>query len=579
MKTRRFHIYHRRISGVSLVLLLLVWLIALLSFAQNRPDIEVTQPITLTPESAEQGETVIIRAMITNTETVPVDASFEVKFQIIRNDQGEIRDLTAEEVVCLNSPSGEDPTRCVVPRLSAVGQSGDTFEVRAQLNTIALSPAEYTVRAVADPENTVSETNENNNTGEGFLSILPRRPNLSILAAFRLEPPTPRQGDILTVEFTVENDRPATLVAPIPISIALRNLALRVQGQTEFLELRPPAIRCPDLIIIDERCTIAEGLSADSRRTIQMQLVTALLDPGDYQLRITVDPAEDGVGLINEADETDNVLTIEFKLGQPPRNLTVGEGRVLPQTALPGSFIMLSFTVSNPSPTAVDGVELELSLRRDETGDLSDLRGLPDFACGAREAFQPGQDQCATLRLEAGSALAIIVQFTTGGLPLGSYEAIITVDPQNRVEETDELDNTLRLPFSLEEKPVAQAGPELHPIGIRFTPNSPVVQGQQVLVNATIENSGNRDADAFRVEFAIGREDGGSVAAFAAFGAQPVSELRLGKTVEVQSVLDTAELDPGVYAVRVMITGVEQAELDRNNNTLIAFITITESPE
>jgi hypothetical protein len=169
-------------------------------------------------------------------------------------------------------------------------------------------------------------------------------------------------------------------------------------------------------------------------------------------------------------------------------------------------------------------------------------------------------------------------RFATEGLPLGSYEATITVDPNDVIKETDERDNALRLPFSLAERKVAaRAGPELHPIGLTFTPKSPIEQGQQVLATATIENSGDQDAGAFRVEFGIRPE--GSEGAFMPFAVRIVSELRLGKTVEVQGVLSTAEMDPGVYEVRVTITGTEPPEQDRNNNALIAFITITKPPE
>jgi hypothetical protein len=543
-------------------------------YAQNRPDIQVTSPIEVEPVSVEQGDPVTIKAEIKNLEPVALDQSFDVAFQV--QDGGETRELVAGEVTCLTFPNPENAARCTMPGLAARGQPNATVNVRATLNTAGLEPGEYTIFVVADPDKVITEKNENNNSGEpeGFLNVRPQRPNLNILGSFVLKPPQPKQGDLLIIEFTVENDRPASVTAPIPLS-----LALRARGDIPFSELRPPAIRCPDLPVLADRCTISEGMPGNNRRTIEVQLVTSLLDPGDYQLRVTVDPDNE---VSNEADETDNVLTIDFRLDPPPRNLTVGEGRVQPQAAIPGSLIALSFNVSNPSPVTVDGVELGLSLRQIETGDLTDLRSQPEFACGPRpqDEFQPDRDRCTSLRLEANSAVEIFVQFTTEDLSFGPYEVIVTVDPRNLIEETDELDNTLRLAFSLVEKPTAtQAGPELHPIGITFTPNSPIQQEQQVLVNATIENSGNQDAGAFRVEFSIRREDGESESAFTTFGVQIVSELRLGKTIDVQSVLDTTGLDPGVYRVQVTITGAELSELDRNNNALIAFITITKPPE
>ena len=560
--------------------------------AQNLPDLQITSPFTVQPGEIEQGGIVSLRAVVTNNETGAVPASFDVKFQVLREDTGELRDLTAEEVLCVNSPKEGDPSRCVVPPLAPVGEAGDSFEVRAQLDTSNLSPASYILKAIADPENVVQERRENNNEGEGFLIVLPRKPNLSVLAEFRLQPEEPRQGDLLSVEFVVENDRQAGIAAPIPISLGIRSRADVEMGRTEFRELIPPAIRCPGLSVIPNaqglpRCALGDGLPGNTRRTVLIQVATAFIEPGAYQMRIFVDPDND---IDTEADEEDNILTFDFELLAPPRNLALAQGRVRPPSPVRGQTVFVSFLLRNESSVPTEGVDLEFVVRELATGAERSARELPGFTCGpappAGNAGQ-GEDRCRGLRLEAGDVLDMFVEFSTEGLELGSYELRIAVDPQNRIVEErggGEEDNELRLSFTVVEiPPPAEAGPELHPISLLLTPNSPILPGEKVLLRATIENSGTQDAGAFRVEFALRREDPKAEAEgeFRTFSAQTLPRLRLGHTVEVQALLDTGalRLEEGIYALRVRVIALDDPEIDPNNNDLIVFFSITAPPE
>ena len=566
-----------------LLVLALLGGIAFSSYAQN-PDIQVTTPITIEPLSVEQGELVTIRAEVSNRETVPLDRSFDVAFLVQRNG-GPEQELSPETLRCLTFPKTENPARCRVPGLSARGQPNDKLEVRAQLDTTQLEPGQYTIFVVADPDNEIAETRENNNRGEpeSVLTIRPQRPNLTILATFTLEPAEPRQGDLLIITFTIENDRPADVTAPIPLSFLLRK-----RGEIAFRELRPPAIRCPELPVLNERCTLAEGLRGGERRTIRVDLITSLLDPGDYQLRIIIDPDNE---VTTEVNKNDNVLTIDFTLGQPPRNLSLPEGRLTPQSVAKGRVISVLFVIRNESIVPTTGIELALTLTHRETGEQWDVRTLLGFACGPLGNFLAGEDRCRKLSLDAQSAVQIVVQFSTEELPLGDYELLITVDPPSpeqpagRIEEQDEQDNTLKLAFRVVETPeevIPEAGPELHPLAIRFTPSSPVVQGQAVLITAEIENSGTRDAGAFIVEFALRREDvteGQSTADFVPFSSQTISGLRVGRTVNVQAILDTSGLEPGLYAVQIVVRALEDLELDPDNNVLIALLTVRAPPK
>ncbi|GEM_PF-7030233 len=563
--------------------------------AQNLPDLQITSPFTVQPGEIEQGGVVSIRAVVTNNETGAVPVAFDVKFQVLREDTGEVRDLSAEEIVCVNAPKSGDPSRCVVPPLAPVGEAGDSFEVRARLDTSFLSPASYVLRAVADPDNVVQERTENNNEGEGFLIVLPRKPNLSILADVRLDPAAPRQGDLLTVEFVVENDRQAGIAAPIPISLGIRSRADLALGRSDFTELIPPAIRCPGLVILTgpqgiPRCALGDGLPGNTRRTVTVQIATAFIEPGEYQMRIFVDPEDD---IDTEADESDNVLLFDFTLRAPPSNLTLEAGSLAPSRLLPGQVVTVTFRVRNEGPTALEGVDVALRVRELATGEVRDARDLRGFTCGPVGTVQPGEDRCRDLRLEGRAGVELFAQFAVEGLAFGSYELVIRVDPDDEIPEEaggGEADNELRLAFAVVEEPLpgpeeAELRPELHPSAVRLTPSSPLPEGGTALVRATVENRGTRDAGAFRVEFALRPEapaspEGGTIP-FQTFAERTFPRLRLGNTLQVQALLDTEALglQEGVYALRVRVIALEDRELDPNNNDLIVFFSVISPPE
>lgn len=550
----------------------LVLTIGLGSSGQNQPDLQVTTPLTVEPGSVERGDPVMITVEISNESPVPVETSFDVIFQL-RSD-GTTRDLDPDQLTCLNFPNEQNPARCTITGLAAVGEEGARVQVRARLDTTRLEPSQYTIVAIADPDRAVTEANENNNSGEGLLLVRRRLPNLTILADFGLSPSRPQQGDLLTIAFTIENDRPADVATPFAIELAFRK-----RGEIAFEELRRPALSCP-------ACTVL-GLGAGERKTIEAQIATILLEPADYQLRIMVDPPRPGegetvTGQIEEADESDNVLTVDFVLAPPPRNLTLSGGRLSPQPPALGSPVSLSFMVTNESFVAAEGVALGFSLQHRERETSIDLRTLPGFACGPRQTFELERDQCRALRLAADESLEVLVQFSPADLVPGDYELRAVVDPENEIVEIDEEDNLLTVRFSLveeAERAVPRVGPELHPTQIRFVPSSPVVQGQLVIASVLIVNSGNRDANSFGVEFSLRREDAQAPQSFVRFGMRTVEGLKLGKSVEKSSVLDTADLEPGLYAIRVEVDAQAQAELDVNNNVMIAFLTVIKPQE
>ncbi|MBI1730291.1 hypothetical protein HYR53_06705 [Candidatus Acetothermia bacterium] len=540
----------------------------LIAVAQVKPDVQVRDPIDLSPSgSVEQGTIVTISALISNGNAAPVTQSFDVIFQLEDTAAGTARTLTSSEVQCLTMASSTDASHCTIPGLAAVGQDGSSITIRAQFNTANISPSTYNIIATSK----FTDENSKNDSGQAPITITQRFPNVLVLGEFALSPSSPREGDVLTVDFTIENDRLADINVPFDVSLAIRKRVGDDQFN-EFTTLSPPSLSCPD-------CKNIRLLSGE-RKIIEAQVASVLIDPGDYQMRILVDP--NGV-IPNEVSTKDNILTFDFVLGQPLRNLSFGGVRVSPQAARPGQLFALNFTINNSSFASVQNVEISTLLRTVPQGSAAALVVPVKFTCSASsDSFVTGTDitPCTLVqRVGPEQGLDLQLQFDSTGLSFGNYEWVIKLDPNNLIQETDEDDNTLTAVVTLaDQNPQAARGPELHPVSLDLAPSSPVVRGQKVVVSSTIKNSGNQDAQNFKVVFSVRREDSGQNQGYQTISTKTIEILKLGLSMDVKTTLDTSTLDPGLYSIKIEIISTDQAELDANNNSLIAFFTVVASP-
>lgn len=552
--------------------------------AQGLPDIVVTNPIEVQTEltttinnlvlpTVEQGESATIIATISNVLPTPLTESFFVEFKARNESTQQEITLDASSLTCLNFPSETDPSLCRISGLAGVGNDGDSVEIRAELNTSTIPPDSqpYTILVLANLLQPVSEANLDNNTGEGSLLINERTPNLLILAEFSLSPASPKQGDLLNVQFTIENDRLEDVNLPIDTSILIR----KRNGAGTFgpsTTLVAPSLSCPNCRGI--------RLASGARATVNAQIVTTLVEAGDYQMQIKVDSSE----TIEEFNETDNTLTFDFKLGQPPRNLSIGGARLFPQLARPNSDpLTLNFGVTNESFATASSVGLGLTLRQVGSEESIDLLAS-DASCTPEDRFAVvnATADCATI-LSIAPNQTIALRYLIGtALSPGDYELTLAVDPTGQFEELVDSDNVVVFLFTIDENApiVGQGpgrGPELHPTSIDLIPTSPIEQGDSILIESTIKNSGNRDATDFLVRFSYKLEDG-TERTYTEIETQSIALLKVGLSVDLKATLDTEKLGlaPGFYSIKVEVVSPSQIELDDENNSVIGFFTITQ---
>ena len=268
---------------------------------QFEPDIEVRNPISISTEtesrfplSVEQGELIIIEAKVFNSSSTPVEAPFDVSFDVF-DFPPNASALAEGAITCLSNPDPGDSSKCLIARLGAVGSSSSSVTVKAQLDTTSLSPSsqEYGIFAIADSDDVIFENDTSNNVGQSFFFLKAIAPNFLVLEGLVTSGSTLVQGEILQIEFMVENDRPADIAHFTKVEFQIRKRGER------FQTLGYPGFSCNC-----RRIT----LRANSELIIQAQVLTQFLEPGEYQIRMVMDPNH----LIIESDERDNIGTLSF---------------------------------------------------------------------------------------------------------------------------------------------------------------------------------------------------------------------------------------------------------------------------
>ncbi len=141
----------------------------------------------------------------------------------------------------------------------------------------------------------------------------------------------------------------------------------------------------------------------------------------------------------------------------------------------------------------------------------------------------------------------------------GAYELRIAVDEANLIQERNEYNNEMIVGFSVQ-------GTELHPVTLDL-PAEPVHQGDTITVVALVENTGERSQRDFTVGFYI--DD----MRFDTFYYQAVAATEDGleedDRARVQGILDTTDLPPQTYAIRVVVDPDNHIlELDEGNNVI-----------
>jgi hypothetical protein len=186
--------------------------------------------------------------------------------------------------------SAATTVRLTVPNIGTYSKNVSTLAAGASQTVrftftapTALTPQNITVTATVDPENLVQESNESNNTRTATVAVNALRPDIEVTDSTITDW---YAGMKVTVSATIRN-RTAQLVPSVAIRLSI--------GGVNYTENIPIAGNGSNLAVF--RVTVPAS--------------------GNYTVRVTADPEV----MLNETDESNNVLTKDIQVKAVPASL------------------------------------------------------------------------------------------------------------------------------------------------------------------------------------------------------------------------------------------------------------------
>lgn len=401
------------------------------------------------PIQPAEGDVVTLRATILNNGEI--DAQ-DVVIQFL--------DLTDKSP----TPIGANQTIAQLP----VGGSA-IAEVTFDTAGKATSQGTRRIQVVADPNNLIVESAENDNSADQSLAIVPTpAPNLLVqVSNIGFDPALPNPGDQVTIYATIINNGSADAMnVVVQIVDATNSSTTTPIGQPLTLESIPAGGSGVVQLIYDTTGMSAGG--ADGARKIQV-----VVDPNNF---------------IPERSETDNTATKSLSLvPKVAPNLLISSNNLTFVPLIPhaGEAATLRALVINDGNAMASNVVVQFL-------DVTD----------SANSVPIGQPQVIESIAVGGSGAAQVTYDTTGKaqatLP-GERKIKVVVDPNNFIAETKETDNQVSSKV-LTVAPAIGINLAMVSGNIGFSPAQPV-EGDRVTLHAVVRNNGVQDANGVTVQF------------------------------------------------------------------------------
>lgn len=319
---------------------------------------------------------------------------------------------------------------------------------------------------VVDSANEVGETNEGNNITQFPISVAPAI-NVDFTITNVTVPPTITIGQPMTVSVTVQNQG-TTVSSPTTLSIYTSNLT----GPNDVFD--------PNTARIVTSAPIAI-LNPNQSNTLNLTFTySSLFGEGFQNLFFVVDVDND----VEETNETNNIAK-EVLEATPPQNidLVILNPTISNSTVLPGNTVTISAQVQNLGSVGAGENTLRLYLSTDTTFDASDSlisgRALTSVAPNSSSAVQ-----------------SFDYTYPPNGAP-GTYYVLLVADATGTVFETNETNNVSFVQFTV---PAVQPGIDLL-VSNATTSSGSVTVGEQLTINATVQNQGQNASGTSRLGF------------------------------------------------------------------------------
>ncbi len=370
----------------------------------NTPETPVA-PISL---DITQGEMLDLEVTVRNTGQVAA-GGFDVAFCI--------REYFSQQ------PCTEIGTRS---RTTGLGLT-DEFIAKTQVSTEPFAPGVYEIGVIVDPPTAdqpygrVEEVSELNNyiggprAARGLQVIIVGKPDLTFREPLVFQPSGPVPiGTPLGVFADVQNIGAGRTTRDFKVEFAFR----RVDD---------PAQPSPEFKVFGTAIITELEVGPDKAKQVKVELDTSNLVPGLYEIRVTLDPEN----VIPELNETNNMQTARVAIGGAVGlvDLAVTSLTLTPNqpTVSRGQIVRFSAVIANLGAVPSGPFSVEFSYRN--------LLG----SSGTDPVFS----RQTVTNLDGGARTTLVAQLNTISLNPGTYEIAVTVDPENRISESDETNNRL----------------------------------------------------------------------------------------------------------------------------------------
>ena len=286
-------------------------------------------------------------------------------------------------------------------------------------------PGDYFLVFRADDTNTVTESDEDNNTAavaftvttsEGGSGGTTRDVNLRIASASA--PESAEAGSEIEIEYVLTNEGSSD--AP--------------ESQVGVYVSRDRAYSSSDTFVA--RLDVDGVDAGDSEDEDAEVRVPRSLDAGEYFLLFRADDQN----TVDESRESDNTRAVPFTVtgggtgGSGEADLRITEADLSDDTPVRGQTVTIDATVLNSGSDEADTSTLTVFISRDRSVSDSDYRAERQNV----RSLDAGEDQ--------KEALSFVLP---QGVPDGEFFFLVVADQRNYVTESRESNNTVALPFSV----------------------------------------------------------------------------------------------------------------------------------
>ena len=305
----------------------------------------------------------------------------------------------AADVLLLNSPGAA---------LAGGGYSSRYNSLTVPANT---ATGNYYVLFVADPTNLVAEANETNNVTSYPLQVVAPVVDLVISQPY-VSPNVSAAGNMVSASCYVQNLGNST-AASSTVGYYLSTNTVLDAADVLLLSSSGAALAAGGYSSRYNNLTIPAGMAA-----------------GNYYVLFVADPAN----AVAESNESNNVISTPLLLLAPGIDLLPQQPQLLATNATPGFAIQAVVNITNNGTSTAPSSALGYYLSTNQVLDVSDV--LLTTVTGP--ALGSGQ-----------SAIRVAALVVPTGTTAGGYYVLFVADPADAVAETNETNNVISLPLTV----------------------------------------------------------------------------------------------------------------------------------